>query len=217
MRRQNNQNKDSTVVNVLAEIEELAKTDSLPSIGPIKGKIVESVITEHKPKKALEIGTLHGYSAILIANAMSVYLRKNKNIDIDTKNSVPIVISVEKDEKLATISRKNIRNSGFSKLIQVVNGDAKKVIPTLEVKFNMVFLDAAKSEYLKYLQLVEQYGLLEKRAVIVADNVILFEDEMKDYLSYVRDSGKYLSRMTETSLEFTNNVADALEVSVSLQ
>ena len=217
MRRQNNQNKDSTVVNVLAEIEELAKTDSLPSIGPIKGKIVESVIMEHKPKKALEIGTLHGYSAILIANAMSVYLRKNKNIDIDTKNSVPIVISVEKDEKLATISRKNIRNSGFSKLIQVVKGDAKKVIPTLEVKFNMVFLDAAKSEYLKYLQLVEQYGLLEKRAVIVADNVILFEDEMKDYLSYVRDSGKYLSRMTETSLEFTNNVADALEVSVSLQ
>ena len=217
MRRQNNQNKDSTVVNVLAEIEELAKTDSLPSIGPIKGKIVESVITEHKPKKALEIGTLHGYSAILIANAMSVYLRKNKNFDIDTKNSVPIVISVEKDEKLATISRKNIRNSGLSKLIQVVNGDAKKVIPTLEVKFNMVFLDAAKSEYLKYLQLVEQYGLLEKRAVIVADNVILFEDEMKDYLDYVRDSGKYLSRMTETSLEFTNNVADALEVSVSLQ
>ena len=217
MRRQNNQNKDSTVVNVLAEIEELAKTDSLPSIGPIKGKIVESVITEHKPKKALEIGTLHGYSAILIANAMSVYLRKNKNFDIDTKKSVPIVISVEKDEKLATISRKNIRNSGLSKLIQVVNGDAKKVIPTLEVKFNMVFLDAAKSEYLKYLQLVEQYGLLEKRAVIVADNVILFEDEMKDYLGYVRDSGKYLSRMTETSLEFTNNVADALEVSVSLQ
>jgi len=217
LRRQNKQNKDSAVVNVLAEIEELSKTDSLPSIGPIKGKIVESVITEHKPKKALEIGTLHGYSAILIANAMSVYLRKNKNFDIDTKKSVPIVISVEKDEKLATISRNNIRNSGLSKLIQVVNGDAKKVIPTLEVKFNMVFLDAAKSEYLKYLQLVEQYGLLEKRAVIVADNVILFEDEMKDYLDYVRDSGKYLSHMTETSLEFTNNVADALEVSVSLQ
>lgn len=217
MRRQNKQNEDSSVVKVLAGIEELAKTDSLPSIGPIKGKIVESIITEHKPKKVLEIGTLHGYSAILIANAMSVYLRKSKNFDIDIKNSVPIVLSVEKDENLATIARKNIKNSGLSKLIQVVNGDAKKVIPRLEVKFNMVFLDAAKSEYLKYLQLVEQYGLLEKEAVIVADNVILFEDEMKDYLDYVRDSGKYLSHTTETSLEFTNNVADALEVSVSLQ
>jgi predicted O-methyltransferase YrrM len=145
------------------------------------------------------------------------YSWENKTFDTNIKYSRPIVISVEKDEQLATISRKNIKNSGLSKLIQVINGDAKKVIPSLEVKFNMIFLDAAKREYLKYLQLVEQYGLLEKRAVIVADNVILFEDEMKDYLDYVRDSGKYLSHTTETSLEFTNNVTDALEVSVSVQ
>ncbi len=220
MRRQNKQNKQNevnTVLKVLAEIEETARTDSLPSIGPIKGKIVKSVIMEHKPKKALEIGTLHGYSAILIANAMLDYSWENKTFDTNIKYSRPIVISVEKDEQLATISRKNIKNSGLSKLIQVINGDAKKVIPSLEVKFNMIFLDAAKREYLKYLQLVEQYGLLEKRAVIVADNVILFEDEMKDYLDYVRDSGKYLSHTTETSLEFTNNVTDALEVSVSVQ
>jgi predicted O-methyltransferase YrrM len=220
LRRQNKQNKQNevnTVLKVLAEIEETARTDSLPSIGPIKGKIVKSVIMEHKPKKALEIGTLHGYSAILIANAMLDYSWENKTFDTNIKYSRPIVISVEKDEKLATISRKNIKNSGLSKLIQVINGDAKKVIPSLEVKFNMIFLDAAKREYLKYLQLVEQYGLLEKRAVIVADNVILFEDEMKDYLDYVRDSGKYLSHTTETSLEFTNNVTDALEVSVSVQ
>ena len=217
LKRQNKQNEVGKVVKVLAEIEELAKTDSLPSIGPIKGKIVESLITEHQPKKALEIGTLHGYSAILIANSMSVYLRKTKSFDIDTMNSVPIVMSVEKDEKLATIARKNIKNAGLSKLIQVVNGDAKKVIPSLGVKFNMVFLDAAKSEYLKYLQLVEEYGLLEKRALIIADNVILFEEEMKDYLDYVRNSGKYHSHTTETSLEFTKNVADALEVSISFQ
>jgi predicted O-methyltransferase YrrM len=220
LRRQNKQNKQNevnTVLKVLAEIEETARTDSLPSIGPIKGKIVKSVIMEHKPKKALEIGTLHGYSAILIANAMLDYSWENKTFDTNIKYSRPIVISVEKDEQLATISRKNIKNSGLSKLIQVINGDAKKAIPSLEVKFNMIFLDAAKREYLKYLQLVEQYGLLEKRAVIVADNVILFEDEMKDYLDYVRDSGKYLSHTTETSLEFTNNVTDALEVSVSVQ
>lgn len=220
LRRQNKQNKQNevnTVLKVLAEIEETARTDSLPSIGPIKGKIVKSVIMEHKPKNALEIGTLHGYSAILIANAMLDYSWENKTFDTNIKYSRPIVISVEKDEQLATISRKNIKNSGLSKLIQVINGDAKKVIPSLEVKFNMIFLDAAKREYLKYLQLVEQYGLLEKRAVIVADNVILFEDEMKDYLDYVRDSGKYLSHTTETSLEFTNNVTDALEVSVSVQ
>lgn len=217
MRSQNNQNEEgNTVLKVLAEIEERARIDSLPSIGPIKAKIVESVITEHKPKKALEIGTLHGYSAILIANAMSGYSRKNKNFDTDTEYSGPFVITVEKDEKLATIARKNIENSGLSKLIQVINGDAKKVISSLGVKFSMIFLDAAKNEYLRYLQLIEEYGLLDKKAVIVADNVILFEDEMKDYLDYVRDSGKYLSHTTETSLEFTKNVTDALEVSISL-
>jgi predicted O-methyltransferase YrrM len=217
LRPQNKQNEEgNTVLKVLAEIEERARIDSLPSIGPIKAKIVESVITEHKPRKALEIGTLHGYSAILIANAMSGYSRKNKNFDTDTEYSGPFVITVEKDEKLATIARKNIENSGLSKLIQVINGDAKKVISSLGVKFSMIFLDAAKNEYLRYLQLIEGYGLLDKKAVIVADNVILFEDEMKDYLDYVRDSGKYLSHTTETSLEFTKNVTDALEVSISL-
>jgi predicted O-methyltransferase YrrM len=217
LRSQNNQNEEgNTVLKVLAEIEERARIDSLPSIGPIKAKIVESVITEHKPRKALEIGTLHGYSAILIANAMLGYSRKNKNFDTDTEYSGPFVITVEKDEKLATIARKNIENSGLSKLIQVINGDAKKVISSLGVKFSMIFLDAAKSEYLRYLQLIEENDLLDKKAVIVADNVILFEDEMRDYLDYVRDSGKYLSHTTETSLEFTKNIKDALEVSISL-
>lgn len=217
LKPQNNQNKEgNTVLKILAEIEERARIDSLPSIGPIKAKIVERIITEHKPRKALEIGTLHGYSAILIANAMSGYSRKSKNFDTDTEYSGPIVITVEKDEKLATIARKNIENSRLSKLIQVINGDAKKVISSLGVKFSMIFLDAAKNEYLRYLQLIEEYGLLDKKAVIIADNVILFEDEMKDYLDYVRDSGKYLSHTTETSLEFTKNVTDALEVSISL-
>jgi predicted O-methyltransferase YrrM len=218
LRRQYRQDEEcNPVLKVLAKIEETARMDSLPSIGPIKGKIVESVIMEHKPKMALEIGTLHGYSAILIANAMSYYSWENKNFDTNTKCRGHIVMTVEKNENLAIIARKNIKNSGLSRIIQVINGDAKKIIPSLKVKFGMIFLDAAKNEYLKYLKLVEKYGLLEKRAVIVADNVILFEDEMKDYLDYVRDSGKYLSHTTQTSLEFTKNVTDALEVSVSLQ
>ena len=216
MRRQSKQNEDNTVLKVLSEIEETARMNCLPSIGPIKGKILESVLKEHKPKKVLEIGTLHGYSAILIANTISSCSYGNRNLDTDTKYNEPIVISVEKDEKLATIARKNINNSRLSNLIHVIIGDAIRVIPNLKTKFNMIFLDAAKNEYLRYLQLVEEYGLLEKRAVIVADNVILFENEMKNYLDYVRHSGKYLSRTTETSLEFTKNVTDALEVSISL-
>ncbi len=200
---------------ILAEIEETARKEFLPSIGPIKGKIIEDVIKEYKPKKALEIGTLHGYSAILIANIILSGKYDNENFNSERSSTEPILISVEKDQRLANIARKNIEKARLSEKIQVINGDALEIIPKLKSKFNMIFLDATKSEYLKYLQLIEKYSLLNKRAVIVADNVLIYENEMKDYLDYVRNSGKYISRTTETSLEFSKNVKDALEVSIN--
>ena len=203
------------VPKILAEIEETARKEFLPSIGPIKGKIIEDVIKEYKPKKALEIGTLHGYSAILIANIILSGKYDNENFNSERSSTEPILISVEKDQRLANIARKNIEKARLSEKIQVINGDALEIIPRLKSKFNMIFLDATKSEYLKYLQLIEKYLLLNKRAVIVADNVLIYENEMKDYLNYVRNSGKYISRTTETSLEFSKNVKDALEVSIN--
>jgi len=199
----------------LAEIEETARKEFLPSIGPIKGKIIEDVIKQYKPKMVLEIGTLHGYSAILIANIILSGKYDNENFNSKSSSTEPILISVEKDQKLANIARKNIEKARLSEKIQVINGDALEIIPRLKSKFNMIFLDATKSEYLKYLQLIEKYSLLNKRAVVIADNVLIYENEMKDYLDYVRNSGKYISRTTETSLEFTKNVKDALEVSIN--
>lgn len=203
------------VLKILAEIEETARKEFLPSIGPIKGKIIEDVIKQYKPKKVLEIGTLHGYSAILIANIILSGKYDNENFNSESSSTEHILISVEKDQKLANIARKNIEKARLSEKIQVINGDALEIIPRLKSKFNMIFLDATKSEYLKYLQLIEKYSLLNKRAVVVADNVLIYENEMKDYLDYVRNSGKYISRTTETSLEFTKNVKDALEVSIN--
>jgi predicted O-methyltransferase YrrM len=206
---------NNIVPKILAEIEETARKEFLPSIGPIKGKIIEDVIKEYKPKKALEIGTLHGYSAILIANIILSGKYDNENFNSERSSTEPILISVEKDQRLANIARKNIEKARLSEKIQVINGDALEIIPKLKSKFNMIFLDATKSEYLKYLQLIEKYSLLNKRAVIVADNVLIYENEKKDYLDYVRYSGKYISRTTETSLEFSKNVKDALEVSIN--
>lgn len=203
------------VLKILAEIEETARKEFLPSIGPIKGKIIEDVIKQYKPKEVLEIGTLHGYSAILIANIILSGKYDIENFNSESSSTEHILISVEKDQKLADIARKNIEKARLSEKIQVINGDALEIIPRLKSQFNMIFLDATKSEYLKYLQLIEKYSLLNKRAVVVADNVLIYENEMKDYLDYVRNSGKYISRTTETSLEFTKNVKDALEVSIS--
>ena len=211
-------NAKNAVLKVLAQIEETARKEFLPSIGPIKGKIIEDVIKEHKPKRALEIGTLHGYSAILMANIILSGKDGNEYFDDSEYDSrKTILVSVEKDQKLANIAKKNIQNSKLSEKIQVINGDALEVIPKLKSKFDLIFLDATKSEYLKYLRLVEKHSLLNKRAVVIADNVLIYENEMKDYLDYVRNSGKYISRTTETTLEFTKNVKDALEVSINVE
>ena len=188
------------ISSLLRELEQIAKSEHLPSIGPIKGKIISDIIKRYKPTKILEIGTLHGYSAILMVNLL---------FD-DGK-----LITIEIDKNLADIARKNIAKAGLSDKIEVISGNALEVIPTLTgYKFDLIFLDAAKSEYLQYLRLLEEKHLMKKDSVVVADNVILYENEMKDYLEYVRSSDRYKSQTTETTLEFNKNVKDALEISL---
>ena len=201
------------VLDVLSEIEEIAKKDSLPSIGPIKGEIIEDIIKKYKPKRILEIGTLHGYSAILMGNFL---LDKNNNSNDNTTKEI-IITCLEIDKNLVNIAKKNIEKAGLSDRIEVITGDALKIIPTLNnhYRFDLVFIDAIKNHYLRYLKLVEDNNLLNKKSVVVADNVLIYEKEMKDYLDYVRNSGRYNSYTTKTTLEFTKNVKDALEVSIT--
>ena len=202
---------------ILSEIEKIAKKNSLPSIGPIKGKIVGEVIERYKPKKILEIGTLHGYSAILMANFV---LKTHDDYNYyNGEDKVPkeiIVTCLEIDENLANIAKKNIERAELSDRINVITGDAIKIIPMLNnhYKFDFVFLDAEKNQYLSCLRLLEENNLLKKKAIVVADNVLIYENEMKDYLDYVRNSGRYNSHTTETSLEFNKNIKDALEISI---
>ncbi|HET7284404.1 MAG TPA: CmcI family methyltransferase [Nitrososphaeraceae archaeon] len=188
------------ISSLLRDLEQIAKSEHLPSIGPIKGKIISDIIKRYQPTKILEIGTLHGYSAILMMDLLFDDGR---------------LITIEIDKNLADIARKNIAKAGLSNKIDVISGNALEVIPTLTAyKFDLIFLDAAKSEYLQYLRLLEEKHLMKKDSVVVADNVILFENEMKDYLEYVRSSDRYKSQTTETTLEFNKNVKDALEISL---
>ena len=219
-RKYNNDNNDHSVkskkvlLDVLSEIEEVAKKDSLPSIGPIKGKIIGDIINKYKPKRILEIGSLHGYSAILMTNFL---LDKDNDYGNDNTTQEIIVTCLEIDQNLANIAKKNIEKAGLSDRIEVIIGDALKIIPTLNKhhRFDMVFIDAVKNQYLIYLKLVEENGLLNNKSIVVADNVLIYENDMKDYLYYVRNSGKYNSYTTETTLEFTKDIKDALEVSIS--
>jgi predicted O-methyltransferase YrrM len=185
---------------VLERLDRMGEKESLPSIGPIKGKIIADVIQDHKPKNILEIGTLYGYSSILMSSLLP---------DENGK-----VITIEIDKEYASVARQNIVDAALENKVDVVVGDALDIIPKLLQKFDMVFLDALKEEYFKYLKLVEKK--LKKGAVIVADNVGIFEKFMFDYLEYVRNSGRYKSTTIQTELEFNENVKDAIEISIKI-
>jgi predicted O-methyltransferase YrrM len=162
---------------VLKEIEKMTDREFLPIIGPDKGQVLIKIIHDSKPKRILEIGTLIGYSAILMA----------KELDADA-----CLTTVEIHAREAKLARENIERAKVRPTIDVIVGDAIKVIPKLTGKFDMVFIDAAKEEYFDYLRLVEKK--LHKGSVVVADNAGIFADQMKEYLDYVRTSGKYASK-----------------------
>ncbi len=124
------------------------------------------------------------------------------------------LVTIEIDRSIADIARKNLADADLSKIINVIVGNALEIIPRLDLKFDLLFLDAAKDEYLTYLKLAEDKAL-KRGAVIIADNVEVSKNEMLDYLEYVRSSGGiYKSETIETALEFTPNVRDAIEVSI---
>jgi len=185
---------------VLQSLEKMAQKEFVPSIGPTKGKIITEIIKKYNPKTVLEIGTLYGYSAILMANILPIGGK---------------VVTIELDKLIAATARKNIADAGLSDKIDIVDGNALEAIPKLDLKYDLLFLDAAKDEYLKYLKSAENKNL-KKGSIVVADNVEVSKNEMLDYLEYVRSSGIYKSETIETTLEFTPNVRDAIEVSIKV-
>lgn len=173
---------------VLSEIEN--DPQAFMIIGPQKGKVLTDLIDEHRPVRILEIGTNLGYSAILIAT----------HIPQEGK-----ITTLELQQNSANRSHDNIAKAGLEDKITIIVGDARETIPNLQGPFDFVFIDASKKQYLSYLKLVEER--LSPKAVIVADNVGRFKDEVAEYLLYVKKGGKYESQSIEVG-------DDALEVSL---
>ena len=182
----------SSAEQVLRQIEQVSEKTFLPIVGPHKGKILAEQVRKAKPRHVLEVGTLIGYSAILIG----------KELDA---NAEIVTIEIHRDE--AELAGKNIVRANIPPKIKIITGDAIEVIPTLNGPFDFAFIDAEKNEYLQYLNLAEDK--LRKGAVVVADNAGIFADQMSDYLNYVRNTGKYKSRYVQVG-------GDGLEISVKL-
>lgn len=117
------------------------------------------------------------------------------------------MITIEIHEEEAKAAEPNIMKAEISAKVDVLVGDALEILPKLTGKFDLVFIDATKEEYLQYLRLVEPK--LHKGSVLVADNAGIFAEQMKDYLDYVRNSGKYRSTFVSVN-------EDGLEISEKL-
>jgi predicted O-methyltransferase YrrM len=177
---------------VLREIEKRAHNEFLPIVGMEKGQVLAEEIRKAKPKRVLEVGTLIGYSAILMG----------KELDESAQ-----IITIEIHAEEAKTAQENIRKAEIPPKVEVITGDAIQVIPKLKGVFDFAFIDAEKTEYIDYLRLAEDK--LHKGTVIVADNAGIFAKQMRDYLDYVRASGNYSSKYVQVGV-------DGLEISVKL-
>jgi predicted O-methyltransferase YrrM len=158
------------------------------NIPPETGEFFYMLVKIAKSKNILEVGTSNGYSTIWLAEA--------------AKRNNGKVTTIEISEHKAKMAEENFRRAKLNN-ITIIHGDALEEIPKLKYKFDFLFLDAVKEDYINYFKLA--YPKLTKNAVIVADNAIMFERYMEDYLSYVRNHKNLRSVLVPigTGVEFT--------------
>lgn len=123
--------------------------------GAFQGRVLSMISKLINPKNILEIGTYTGYSALCLAEGM----QKNGTL-----------ITIDKNEELEVFSKKYIDKSDFQDQIFPIIGNALDIIPTLNQKFDLVFIDADKSNYVNYFNLV--IDKMNPGGVILSDNVL---------------------------------------------
>lgn len=176
---------------ILKELEQYAKNNSVPIIQKEVGKFLELMITLKRPVKILELGTAIGYSAILM--------------EMSSKNTADIT-TIERDSKMVVLAEENIKKYGFENKIQVLEGDCLEVLESLEEKFDLIFMDAGKGHYNHFLP--NCMRLLAEGGMIIADNV-LFKGMVASKDLLVRRKITIVKRM-KTYLELISNNKDLI-------
>jgi len=136
---------------MLKELEQYAKEHNIPIMQPEGIAFMINYIKEHHIKSILEIGSAIGYSAIQMALV-------NKQVKVYT---------IERDKKRYEEAVKNITKFNLNNQITIVNGDALDI--KIEDKFDLIFIDAAKSQYIKFFELFKHN--LNDNGVIISDNL----------------------------------------------
>ena len=185
------------------KIKQKAIENHIPIIMDETLEVIAEYLKESKPKKILEIGTAVGYSAI----CFSKYLAENGRID-----------TIERDEERIIEAKRNIKEMKLEDVIHIYEGDAVEILPTLNEKYDMVFIDAAKGKYPFFL--AQALRLLNDDGIIFADNILYKGYVMSDYNKHkqrtaVRNLREYIKEVTENENLETEilEVGDGLAIS----
>lgn len=175
---------------MLKEIKEYARASWIPVILDDSLKYIEEEILKGKKlNRILEIGTAIGYSSI----CFSKFLTENGKID-----------TIEIDKQRIMIAKVNTDMMGVSDKINIIEGDALKVIKKLDDKYDFIFIDGPKSHYIEYLPIC--LNLLQKDGVIIADNIL--------YKGMV--TGNYTDHKQRTAVNRLRQFIDMVENDASL-
>lgn len=134
--------------------------------GHVQGKFLSFISTILRPKYVLEIGTFTGYSALCLAEGLQA------GGELHT---------IELREEDAATSKANFSKSDRNNQIHLHLGNAKEIIPSLDRSWDLVFIDADKTAYIEYYELV--VPKLNTGGVILADNVLFHGEVLQDPLS----------------------------------
>lgn len=189
----------------LSELEKEALDTYVPIVRKDMQAYLKYEMLRAKPRKILEVGTAIGFSALL----MSEYA---PDADITT---------IENYDKRIPIARENFVRFGKQDKIKLIEGDALKILPTLDGTYDFIFMDAAKGQYINYLP--DILRLLSSGGILVSDNVLQDGDIIESKYAVVRRDRTIHTRMRDYLYELKHNdslttvilpVGDGITVSV---
>ena len=199
---------DKGNIAVLDQIEREALESYVPIIRKDMQSFLKLLLTVQKPMRILEVGTAVGFSAILMAE----YAPEGCQ-----------VVTIENYDKRIPIAKQNFERAGKSDQITLLEGDATEVLKTLEEPFDMIFMDAAKGQYINFMS--DVLRLLKKDGVLVSDNVLQDGDIIESHFIVERRNRTIYKRMREYLYELTHRddlvtsvlpVGDGITVSVKV-
>lgn len=179
----------------LTELEEEAIRTDVPIIRPAMQSLMRFLLQLHKPAQILEVGTAIGFSAILMAE----YGPKDCHIT-----------TIEKYEKRIPLAKANFEASGYADKITLLEGDAADILKELEGTYDMIFMDAAKGQYIHFMP--DVLRLLKPGGLLVSDNVMQDGEILESRFAVTRRNRTIHGRMREYLFALTHD--DMLETVV---